>query len=274
MRAHRDVVSPPALDDDLCLGERVEDLTIKQFIPQPGIERLDKAALPWAARRDVGGLRPNRRDPCLNRKCPPLQQVLQGAQRKNARLGLRPPQAIQFDRLRSVMAGRVATTHVLGQKREGPRHKREEDRCMAWPCASVRMGIASPLAPLRQTGHRACHLVIVPGAARLVFGRIAVLRREPPGVAGPVHRIGTAALPAGAERLPALRERPAGIRTRLEVEGHARESAFGAYLEGLVEAADACLDVEMRPRVGLEVVHARAKMIDQLRANARGQASS
>jgi hypothetical protein len=32
--------------------------------------------------------------------------------------------------------------------------------------------------------------------------------------------------------------------------------------------------VEMRPRVGLEVVHARAKMIDQLRANARGQASS
>jgi hypothetical protein len=36
--AHGVVVAPPALDDDLCFGERVEDLAIEQFIPQSGVE--------------------------------------------------------------------------------------------------------------------------------------------------------------------------------------------------------------------------------------------
>ncbi len=66
MRAHGIVVPPPALDDDLRLGERVEDLTIEQFIPQSGVEGLDKAVLPWAAWRDVCRLGPDCRDPLLN----------------------------------------------------------------------------------------------------------------------------------------------------------------------------------------------------------------
>ena len=66
VRAHGVVVSPPALDDDLRLGERIEDLSIEQFILQAGVERLDESVLPWAARRDGGGLGPDRRDPRLN----------------------------------------------------------------------------------------------------------------------------------------------------------------------------------------------------------------
>src|SRR3954463_1094889 len=57
MRANRIVVTAPALDDDLRLAQRVEDLAIEQFVAQARIEALDKAVLPWAARRDVGGLR-------------------------------------------------------------------------------------------------------------------------------------------------------------------------------------------------------------------------
>jgi hypothetical protein len=38
--------TPPALDDDLRLGARVEDVPIKQFIPEPGIEAFDDAVLP------------------------------------------------------------------------------------------------------------------------------------------------------------------------------------------------------------------------------------
>ena len=56
---------PPAFDDDLRLGERVEDLTIQQLIPQPCVERLDKAVFPWRSWRNVGRLRPDRRDPLL-----------------------------------------------------------------------------------------------------------------------------------------------------------------------------------------------------------------
>lgn len=37
---------PPALDDDLRLGGRVEDFPIKQFIPEAGIEQPDEAVLP------------------------------------------------------------------------------------------------------------------------------------------------------------------------------------------------------------------------------------
>jgi hypothetical protein len=65
MRAYGVEVPPPALNDDLRLGESVEDLAVEQFVPQPGIERLDEAVLPGAAGRDVGGLRANRADPTL-----------------------------------------------------------------------------------------------------------------------------------------------------------------------------------------------------------------
>src|SRR3954467_5855034 len=65
MRANRLVVTAPALDDDLRLAKRVEDLAIEQFVAQARIEALDKAILPRAARRDVGGLCPDRTDPFL-----------------------------------------------------------------------------------------------------------------------------------------------------------------------------------------------------------------
>src|SRR3954465_1180844 len=67
MRANRIVVTAPALDDDLRLAQRVEDLAIEQFVAQTRIEALDKAVLPWAARRDVGGLRADGADPLLHR---------------------------------------------------------------------------------------------------------------------------------------------------------------------------------------------------------------
>jgi hypothetical protein len=52
----RIVVPPPALDDDLCLLQRVEDLAIQKFIPQLRVEALAIAILPGAAGHDVGGL--------------------------------------------------------------------------------------------------------------------------------------------------------------------------------------------------------------------------
>ena len=57
---------PPALDHDLRLSERVEDLAIEQFITQAGVEALDKAVLPWAAWFDVGGPGANGCDPVLH----------------------------------------------------------------------------------------------------------------------------------------------------------------------------------------------------------------
>ena len=60
------VVPPPALDHDLCLLERIEDLTIEQLIPEPGIEALDEAVLPRTARSDLSRLRSDGGDPLLN----------------------------------------------------------------------------------------------------------------------------------------------------------------------------------------------------------------
>ena len=47
------VVTPPALDDDLRLAERVEDLAIEKLVSQAGIEAFDKAVLPRAASLDI-----------------------------------------------------------------------------------------------------------------------------------------------------------------------------------------------------------------------------
>lgn len=66
MGPHGIVVTPPAFDHDPGLVERVEDFAIEQLIAQPRIEGLDKAVLPRAARRDVGGSRPDSSDPFLH----------------------------------------------------------------------------------------------------------------------------------------------------------------------------------------------------------------
>src|SRR4051794_4158833 len=66
MRPDGVVMPAPALDDDLRLAKSVEDLAVEQLVPEPGIEALDVAILPRAARSDVGGLGSNRRDPLLD----------------------------------------------------------------------------------------------------------------------------------------------------------------------------------------------------------------
>src|SRR5690606_29698327 len=43
------VVSPPGFDDDLGLGEAVEDLTVKQFVAELRVEALAVAVLPRAS---------------------------------------------------------------------------------------------------------------------------------------------------------------------------------------------------------------------------------
>ena len=40
------VVAAPTLDDDPCLGEAVEDLTIQQFVAELGVEALAVTVLP------------------------------------------------------------------------------------------------------------------------------------------------------------------------------------------------------------------------------------
>ena len=42
----RVVMTTPALDDDLGLAERVEDLSVEQLVPEAGVEAFDKAILP------------------------------------------------------------------------------------------------------------------------------------------------------------------------------------------------------------------------------------
>ena len=66
MRTDGVVVPPPALDDDPCFGEGVEDFSVEQLVAQPGVEALDEAILPRAARRDVGGFRADGGDPLLH----------------------------------------------------------------------------------------------------------------------------------------------------------------------------------------------------------------
>src|SRR6476469_8920976 len=50
------LVAPPCFDDDLCLGEAVEDLAVEQFIAKLRDEALAVAVLPRAARLDERGL--------------------------------------------------------------------------------------------------------------------------------------------------------------------------------------------------------------------------
>ena len=60
------VVTSPALDHDLSLLQRVEDLPVQQLVAQAGVEALDVAVLPRAAGRDVGRLGTDGGDPFLH----------------------------------------------------------------------------------------------------------------------------------------------------------------------------------------------------------------
>ena len=57
------VVSPPLFDDDLSLLQGVEDLPIKQFVPEAGIEGLAVSVLLRRAGFNVGSFGPHRLDP-------------------------------------------------------------------------------------------------------------------------------------------------------------------------------------------------------------------
>ena len=76
MRPDGVVVTTPALDDDLRFAQRVEDLAIEQLVAQPGIEALDEAVLPRAARCDVGGLCADGGDPLLHRLGDELRAIV------------------------------------------------------------------------------------------------------------------------------------------------------------------------------------------------------
>ena len=67
MRPNGVIVTSPALDDDLGFTQRIEDLTIEQFIPQASIEAFDVAVLPRAAWFDVSALGTHSGDPVLHR---------------------------------------------------------------------------------------------------------------------------------------------------------------------------------------------------------------
>jgi hypothetical protein len=49
------IVAPPSLDDDLGLGEAVEDLAVEQFVAKLRVEALAVAVLPRASRFDERG---------------------------------------------------------------------------------------------------------------------------------------------------------------------------------------------------------------------------
>ena len=57
MRPDRVVVDAPPLDEHLCFSQRVEDLSVEQFISQLAVEGLAVAVLPGAPWRDVNRLR-------------------------------------------------------------------------------------------------------------------------------------------------------------------------------------------------------------------------
>ncbi|MCP2000780.1 hypothetical protein J2S34_003228 [Nitrobacter winogradskyi] len=57
------VVAPSCLDDDLGLGEAVEDLAVEQFVTKLRVEALAVAVLSMASRLDERGLGAGSRNP-------------------------------------------------------------------------------------------------------------------------------------------------------------------------------------------------------------------
>jgi hypothetical protein len=66
MRPHFVIMPPPAFDDDLCLLERIEYLSVQQFVAELRVEALSVAVFPGAAGLDIGGLGPDGSDPILH----------------------------------------------------------------------------------------------------------------------------------------------------------------------------------------------------------------
>ena len=56
-------MSPPALNDNLCLVERIENFSVEQFIAEFGIEAFAIAVLPRASGHNAGRLGTDKRNP-------------------------------------------------------------------------------------------------------------------------------------------------------------------------------------------------------------------
>ena len=55
MRPECVVLPAPAISQELSLRRRGEKLGVEELVPEPSVERLGKAVLPWGSRLDVGG---------------------------------------------------------------------------------------------------------------------------------------------------------------------------------------------------------------------------
>ena len=71
VRTNGVVVPSPALDDHLCVLQRVKDFTVEQLVTELRVEAFTVAVLPWTASLDVGGLGPDGGNPP-----PPLPRCL------------------------------------------------------------------------------------------------------------------------------------------------------------------------------------------------------
>jgi hypothetical protein len=78
MRTHGVVVPSPGFDYNLGLVERVEDLSVEQFVTQFSVKGFAGAILSGTARFDIGGLGSDGRNPFPKRGCYELRVVLYG----------------------------------------------------------------------------------------------------------------------------------------------------------------------------------------------------
>jgi hypothetical protein len=72
----RIVVAAPVFDDNLGLLQRVEDLTVEQFIAKFAVEALAMAILPRTSRFDVSGPGPDCGDPIPKRLGDELRAIV------------------------------------------------------------------------------------------------------------------------------------------------------------------------------------------------------
>lgn len=60
------VVAAPGFDQDLSLGQGVEDFSVQEFVTHRAVEGLAVAILPWATWSDVERLHADLRQPLLD----------------------------------------------------------------------------------------------------------------------------------------------------------------------------------------------------------------
>jgi hypothetical protein len=85
MRPNGVVVPSPGLDDDLGFTQRIEDLSVEQFVPQTSIEAFNVAVLPRAAWFDVSGVGTHSSDPVLHRLGHELRAIVGADMTRHAR---------------------------------------------------------------------------------------------------------------------------------------------------------------------------------------------